>query len=165
MAIAGQAGLLAQIELAAHGGDPFAQPPSVQVIDAAKELEVFFDGQRAVQRKLLGYIADVGAGLSRAVRRSLPATRSRPLVAGSSPHSIRKVVVLPAPLGPSRPKISPRWTQNEVLSTAVNAPEALDQITHFNHDVIRRTSVSAAGRADPAAGLRCAGSDCRDALH
>ncbi|WP_410207274.1 hypothetical protein, partial [Bordetella parapertussis] len=35
---------------------------------------------------------------------------------------MRNVVVLPAPLGPSRPKISPRRTLNEVLATAVDAP-------------------------------------------
>ena len=60
---------------------------------------------------------------ARAVRRFRPATSRWPLVAGSSPHSMRKVVVLPAPFGPSRPKISPRATSNEVLATAVKSPK------------------------------------------
>ena len=35
---------------------------------------------------------------------------------------MRKVVVLPAPLGPSRPNTSPRCTEKEVLFTAVKSP-------------------------------------------
>ena len=58
-----------------------------------------------------------------ATRRFAPATCSEPLVAGNNPHSIRNVVVLPAPLGPSKPKISPRRTSNEVLATAVKSPK------------------------------------------
>ena len=58
-----------------------------------------------------------------ATRRFAPATCSEPLVAGNNPHSIRNVVVLPAPLGPSRPKISPLHTSNEVLATAVKSPK------------------------------------------
>ena len=37
----------------------------------------------------------------------------------------RIVVVLPAPLGPSRPKISPRSTSNERWSTATTSPYRL----------------------------------------
>ena len=46
----------------------------------------------------------------------------KPLLAGRSPHSMRKVVVLPAPFGPSSPKISPRLTEKETWSTAVKSP-------------------------------------------
>src|SRR5688572_17583828 len=35
---------------------------------------------------------------------------------------ISRVVVLPAPLGPRRPKISPSDTENEIPSTAVRSP-------------------------------------------
>ena len=59
---------------------------------------------------------------ARAVLRLKPATSRKPLVAGSRPQSMRNVVVFPAPLGPSRPKISPRRTLNEVLATAVKLP-------------------------------------------
>jgi len=37
----------------------------------------------------------------------------------------RIVVVLPAPLGPKKPKISPFSTLKEMLSTAVNLPKVL----------------------------------------
>jgi len=50
---------------------------------------------------------------------SRPATRALPEVAGRKPDSIRIVVLLPAPLGPSRPTISPRPTWNDTFSTAV----------------------------------------------
>src|SRR5258708_28515472 len=39
--------------------------------------------------------------------------------------SIRTIVVLPAPLGPSSPKTSPRRTSKLTLSTAVKAPKRL----------------------------------------
>jgi len=52
-----------------------------------------------------------------------PATRRCPLLAGSSPHRIRKVVVFPAPFGPRRPNTSPRSTEKEVWFTAVKAPK------------------------------------------
>src|SRR3954464_14429840 len=38
------------------------------------------------------------------------------------PTSMRIVVVLPAPFGPRKPKISPRWISNETLSTIVLSP-------------------------------------------
>ena len=59
---------------------------------------------------------------ARAVRRFTPATCRKPLVAGNKPHSMRKVVVLPAPFGPSKPNISPRLTAKEVLFTAMKSP-------------------------------------------
>jgi hypothetical protein len=60
---------------------------------------------------------------ARAWRRSTPATRNWPPLAGRRPQSMRKVVVLPAPLGPSRPKISPRRTEKLVLATATKSPK------------------------------------------
>src|SRR5271156_1950075 len=56
---------------------------------------------------------------------SKPATQALPSLGGSSVVSIRTNVVLPAPLGPSRPKTSPRRTSKLTLSTAVNWPKRL----------------------------------------
>ena len=50
----------------------------------------------------------------------MPATVAVPSLMGSSVHSIRTVVVLPAPLGPRNPKTSPRAT------VEVDAPDRLD---------------------------------------
>jgi hypothetical protein len=54
--------------------------------------------------------------------RSIPATLMLPLLGRRIPAIIRIVVVLPAPLGPSRPNSSPRGTWSEIPSTAVNFP-------------------------------------------
>ena len=45
-----------------------------------------------------------------------------PEVGRLSPSIISSVVVLPAPLGPTTPKVSPRWTEKEMSSTAVRLP-------------------------------------------
>src|SRR6185436_18432793 len=56
---------------------------------------------------------------------SIPSTRAVPPVGSDSPNSIRMVVVLPAPLGPSKPKTSPCWTVRSSASTAVKSPYCL----------------------------------------
>ena len=48
------------------------------------------------------------------------------------PSSIRMVVVLPAPFGPSSPKISPRATANEMPLTTVVAAVALGEIADLD---------------------------------
>src|SRR5947207_6812686 len=48
-----------------------------------------------------------------------------PSVAGMKPVRIRIVVVLPAPLGPRKPRISPRSTRKLTSSTAVKRPYRL----------------------------------------
>src|SRR5262249_1617027 len=57
---------------------------------------------------------------------SKPATRALPALGLSTVQSMRSVVVLPAPLGPSRPKISPGAAVKEASSTArTGSPRAL----------------------------------------
>ena len=53
------------------------------------------------------------------------ATRASPEVGGNKVPSILIVVVLPAPLDPSRPKISPELTERVNASTAVKRPKRL----------------------------------------
>src|ERR1035441_6333365 len=52
-----------------------------------------------------------------------PATRASPEEAGNKVVSILMVVVLPAPLEPSKPKTSPALTDRVRASTAVKAPK------------------------------------------
>src|SRR5579871_875186 len=59
---------------------------------------------------------------SACVRTSSPSTCAAPFVSGSSPVSILMTVVLPLPLGPRKPKISPRFTSKLTSFTAVNSP-------------------------------------------
>src|SRR5690606_16562377 len=47
---------------------------------------------------------------------------TRPSAGRSSPSSVRMSVVLPAPLGPSKPKISPRRTRNDTPRSASTLP-------------------------------------------
>src|ERR1035438_9781308 len=56
---------------------------------------------------------------------SWPATTAVPLEGGTSVVNIRISVLLPAPLGPSRPKISPGGTVKLTLSTASSVPKRL----------------------------------------
>ena len=59
------------------------------------------------------------------VTTSKPATSALPLVGGSRPHSMRMVVVLPEPLGPSMPNTSPREMSRSSPCTATSAPKTL----------------------------------------
>ena len=58
---------------------------------------------------------------------SRPSTRTVPASGRRKPSQISMVVVLPAPLVPSRASSCPRGTVSEIPSTAVREPLALDQ--------------------------------------
>src|SRR5574337_899260 len=73
---------------------------------------------------------------SPSLRTSRPSTRASPPESGSSPVSILMTVVLPLPLGPRNPKISPFSTRKLAPSTAVKSPK-------------RRVSFSATMAASP----------------
>src|ERR1700733_15002385 len=66
---------------------------------------------------------------------SYPATVAVPLVGGTNVVSMRISVLLPAPFGPSKPKISPLCTVKLTLSTASSAPKRLANAFHINGDV------------------------------
>src|ERR1700736_2988673 len=53
---------------------------------------------------------------------SAPANFIEPADGGSVPESMLKIVLLPEPLGPIRPRISPCSTLNDTLLTAVKPP-------------------------------------------
>ena len=59
------------------------------------------------------------------VKTSNPATVASPDVGRLNPQNIRIAVVLPAPLAPRKPNISPFSTSNEIPSTAVKLPNRL----------------------------------------
>ena len=54
---------------------------------------------------------------------SAPSNRIEPAVGTSVPDSMLKIVLLPEPLGPIRPRISPCSTRNDTLLTAVKPPK------------------------------------------
>ena len=53
---------------------------------------------------------------------SKPSILTVPELAEIAPVKIFMVVLLPAPLGPKKPKTSPAFTSNEMLSTALTSP-------------------------------------------
>src|ERR1700730_10531319 len=59
---------------------------------------------------------------SASVRTSRPSTQTDPSLRGSRPVSILMTVVLPLPLGPRKPKISPFSTRKLTPSTATKSP-------------------------------------------
>src|SRR5262249_19681776 len=79
----------------------------------------------------------------------MPSISIAPPVGSSTPRTMLMVVVLPAPLGPSRPTISRAPTANETPSTATVAPYCLRKP--------RTESTSAIGRvyANPSLGRLC----------
>src|SRR6266849_5793911 len=56
---------------------------------------------------------------------SMPSMSAVPEVGRRRPHSIRSVVVLPAPLAPRKPNTSPRIAWKLTPSTAASAPYRL----------------------------------------
>src|SRR4051812_45228462 len=80
--------------------------------------------------------------LSASATTSAPATRAEPPDGGRSVVSMRMRVDLPAPLGPSMPKISPSPTVNEMPSTAVKSPQRLERLTTSMAGAVAATSAT-----------------------
>src|SRR5262245_23677043 len=57
-----------------------------------------------------------------------------------------KMVLLPEPLGPMRPRISPGSTANDTLLTAVNPPKRLVRLATVSMSRWRRPSLGGVGR-------------------
>src|SRR5436309_5486870 len=65
------------------------------------------------------------------------------------PTSMRIVVVFPAPFGPRKPKISPRCSSNETLSTMVLSPMILVRVVAVRVGVICHPEPAQHGRRTP----------------
>ena len=76
----------------------------------ARQQNVLLDRELRHQAAVLGHVADAerGAAIASAARSNpAPAKLMRPALAPTRPITARSVVVLPAPLRPTRPTISP----------------------------------------------------------
>src|SRR6516162_2376259 len=87
---------------------------------------------------------------------SWPEIKSRPSLGLSTVVSILIVVVLPAPLGPRKPKMTPSGTANEAWSTAV---KPLKRLTRSRASMIapiifRRAAVRRGGSRQPGSEVR-----------
>src|ERR1700692_3122250 len=60
---------------------------------------------------------------------SAPSNFIEPEVGANVPESMLKIVLLPEPCGPIRPRISPRSTLNDTLLTALKPPNRLTRLS------------------------------------
>ena len=82
-------------------------------------------GDVFVERRFLENEADRLANVGTLRYDSYPATEALPADGRSNVLSMLRIVVLPAPLGPSKPKSSPSAISNETSLTASRAPKIL----------------------------------------
>src|SRR6185436_8551245 len=92
---------------------------------------------------------------------SAPATTAVPCVGRMSPHSMRIVVVLPEPLGPRMPKMSPARIENEMWSTATTEPKRFTRslTTTTSRSPFMTSSRGPRGAQQPRAGGSWRGGD------
>ena len=103
---------------AAPAGAGGAEP-----VQAAGEQQVLPPGRVLVGAPELADVTDPPPDQRRLAPHVRPGDRASPASAGSSVVRMRRVVVLPAPFGPSRPKISPGATARSIpVSAAIGAP-------------------------------------------
>ena len=89
-------------------------------------------GQVLVEARVLKHDAEALADFVLLLAGSRPSISSVPLVGASSVVSILMVVVLPAPFGPRKAKISPGDVERDVVDGG-NVPKFLDELLHANH--------------------------------
>src|SRR3569623_2069223 len=78
-----------------------------------------------------------------------PRISARPRLGKISPISIFNVVVFPAPFGPRKPKISPRWTEHDTPRTATPRMRKTPRRNGFARSAARRTTSGSRARAAP----------------
>jgi len=93
------------------------------VVEFSEEEQVLVASERVVYRDRLWHITDGAANLAACLNIARPPTRTSPEVGGKSVVSILMVVLLPAPLEPSKPNTSPALALMVKESTAVNPPK------------------------------------------
>ena len=102
-------------------------PSAVVAADGGEHPEVLGAGQRRVEGRALDERADVAAGRRRGRRSTRPSTVPVPAVGRTRPSSMAMVVVLPAPLGPTKPATTPGGSSMSRWSTTVRCAVALGE--------------------------------------
>ena len=87
-----------------------ARPPAAEAVERRDRLQVLARGQPGEERRVLGLHADAREQRHVARPRRLAEDGTDARVGSAGPSAISTSVVLPAPLGPSRPKNSPAPT-------------------------------------------------------
>ena len=130
--------LLASGQAKAFDGFAHGPAPVRHAVHARDEIEVFGDGQILPEAEPLGHVADLAfdrlaLGHHVVAEAGALARRRR----ASRPHSMRMNVVLPLPLGPRKPKISPvADLERDVVDDHALA-EALGHAAHVDGELSR----------------------------
>ena len=100
-----------------------ATTPRVDAVELGVQAQVLLGGEVAVERRVLEDQADVAAHVVALGDDVVAGDAARCRTVGlASVQSMLIVVVLPAPLGPRKPKTSPGATVNETPRTASTSP-------------------------------------------
>ena len=119
-------GAVAQAEPLEQRRDLARAPRCVHALEPAEVDELVEDLLLGVEPALLGHVAEPAA-VGRGDRRGRASSTS-PASEPSTPMTIRMVVVLPAPLPPTKPVSCPGGTSKDTWSTAVHVAEAPGQL-------------------------------------
>ncbi len=111
--------------LAEAGAWPEGRPEAFLGPGVAADEHVLQDGHVGEEPDVLEGAGDAGAGDEVGLRREDGALATLPSVGTYRPVRQLKKVVLPAPLGPMRPTISPELTVRSTLRTAVRPPKRM----------------------------------------
>ena len=110
-----------------------ASPPVGEIVDRGDEIQIFGDREIVIETESLRHIADLQADPRRIAEMSRPRQVPPPPSGFTSPHSIRIVVVLPLPLAPRKPQISPVCHRERQAVDNLARAIALVQIAHIDH--------------------------------
>jgi hypothetical protein len=113
--------------------DPLARAAAAQALEAGAKFQILPHPHVRVQRIVLRHVANTAPHLVSLRKNIQPRHRGAPELAGMKQDRMRMVVLLPAPLGPSRPTISPRSTlEGDIRHRGVSGV-ALGQFGNVNH--------------------------------
>ena len=105
----------------------------VDAVELGVQAQVLLGRQVAVERRVLEHEADVAAHVVALADDVVARRRARCRAVGlASVQSMLIVVVLPAPLGPRKPKTSPASTSKLTPRTASTSPKDLLQVADFD---------------------------------
>ena len=114
-------GTVGELELLEQLERPHLRSAGAPSEVAAVVHEVLDHGARPIESVELRDDTDAAAHAGGSATTSMPAMRTRPAVGMTRVVHMPTVVVLPAPFGPSNPKISPSLTARSMPSTALTA--------------------------------------------
>ena len=94
-----------------------------QPVHRSAEPQIFEDRELRIERQPLRHVTDTLADVCGLALKNEPRVHARPRRSGFRiPASMRSAVVLPAPLAPTKPQISPAHSVSVTSATAIVRP-------------------------------------------